>query len=170
MKDEYGKVTKLTAKVLEANGFVGVPNNGLNRDWFKYKLKLQTWDGYADDSLFTFCEYGNSPVNHLNKRLYYLHELNAIDELVNGSSYKDLPNLNTISIDELIKLVNDSKELIYKVDKRKKQKHIILFKNTPSRPKDDVFATNRIGETEVKFLKRTIAEYILYRDRPTLYK
>jgi len=167
MKDEYGKVTKLTAKVLEANGFFGVPNNGLNRDWFKYKLKLQTWDGYADDSLFTFCEYGNSPVNHLNKRLYYLHELNAIDELVNGSSYKDLPNLNTISVDELIKLLTKDGTYTYKTDKRKKYgKHTIGY----SDGREQLFSCSLIGQPEDKFLKRIIAEYILYRDRPTLYK
>lgn len=156
MTDEYGKVTKLTAKVLEANGFVGVPNNGLNRDWFKYKLKLQTWDGYADDSEFTFCEYGNSCVNHLNKRLYYLHELNAIDELVNGKSYKDLPNLNQMSVNELVKLLTDTKIYSYRTDNRKKRKHTIFRQN-------EIYASSRIDEPELKFLKQTIAEYIIHK-------
>jgi len=159
MTDEYGKVTKLTAKVLEANGFVGVPNNGLNRDWFKYKLKLQTWDGYADGSEFTFCEYGNSCVNHLNKRLYYLHELNAIDELVNGSSYKDLPNLNTMSVDELVKLLTDTKIYYYKTDRRSKRKHTIGYTDG----RKQLLAQSRIDEPEHKFLKQTIAEYIIHK-------
>lgn len=160
MTDEYGKVTKLTAKVLEANGFVGVPNNGLNRDWFKYKLKLQTWDGYADDSEFTFCEYGNSCVNHLNKRLYYLHELNSIDELVNGKDYKNLPNLNTMSADELVKVLLSYGTYTYKTDKRKKYgKHTIGY----SDGREQLHSSSLIGEPETKFLKKTIAQYVIHK-------
>lgn len=166
MQDEYGKVIKLTAKVLEANGFVGIITNGYNRDWYKHKLKLETHGGYNGD-VFVFCEYGKY-VNYPNKqRLYYLHELNGVDELYNGSDYKNLPNINTMPVDELVKLLLADGTYTYKVDKRKKYgKYTIGYSDDR---KDfnggkQLFACNREGEPEQEFLKKIVSRYILYKE------
>jgi len=155
--DEYGKITRLTPIVLEANGFVGIMSNGYNRDWFKHKLKLDTHGGFGDD-VFVYCKYGNEYLKQ--KSLHYLHELNGLDELVNGSNYKNLQNINTMSVDELIKLLIADGTYTYKVDKRKRYgKYTIGY----SDGREQLLACNRKEEPEIKFLKGIVAKYILYK-------
>lgn len=164
MMDEYGKVVELTAKVLEANGFVGIITNGYNRDWYKYNLLLETHGGYNGD-VFVFCRIDSSEFRFPNeKRVHYLHELNGIDELYNGSDYKNLPDINKMSVDELTKLLLSDGTYTYKTDKRKKRKHTIGYSDA----REQLFAVNYENESELDFLKKIVARYILYK--PTLKK
>lgn len=159
MNDEYGKVFKLTAKVLEANGFVGIITNGYNRDWYKYNLMLETHGGYNGD-VFVFCRVGREFPNIMDeKRIYYLHELNGIDELYNGKDYKKLPDINKMSVNELTKLLLSDGTYTYNTDKRKKQKHTIGY----SDGREQLFARNYENESELDFLKKIVARYILYK-------
>lgn len=160
MTDEYGKVTELTAKVLEDNGFVGIITNGYNRDWYKHNLLLETHGGYNGD-VFVFCRVDKPEFRFPNeKRIHYLHELNGIDELYNGRDYKNLPDINKMSVDELIKLLLADGTYTYKTDNRKKQKHTIGYY---SDGREEVFARNYENETELDFLKKIVARYILYK-------
>jgi hypothetical protein len=162
MTDEYGKVVELTAKVLEENGFVGIITNGYNRDWYKYNLKLETHGGY-NEGVFVFCRIDKPEFRFPNeKRVYYLHELNGIDELYNGYDYKNLPDINKMSVDELTKLLLSDVTYTYNTDKRRKQKHTIGY----SDGREQLFARNYENENELDFLKKIVARYILHK--PTL--
>jgi len=160
MTDEYGKVIKLTAKVLEENGFVGIITNGYNRSWYKYNLCLETHGGYNGD-VFVFCRIDKTEFRFPNeKRVYYLHELNAFDELYNGSDYKNLTNINKMSVEELIELLTKDGTYTYRTDKRKKYgKHTIGY----SDGREQLFSCSLIGQPEDRFLREIVARYILYK-------